>query len=154
MQRRSGKVDAAIALAVSFPFLFLMTGRILAASGDDASDEPFSRAIYAADRLQIESEGKFHLTLSGAWLYGPVSGHVQTPSGGRSGTSSADRPTFGEIGINTASIFDAEATAAIRDHGLYLGGQWVRLSGERNLEQSLVSQGNTFLVASRVKSDV
>src|SRR5436190_18656615 len=153
MQRRSGKVNAAIALGGSI--LFLLTGHAVAASDDDAPpDEQMWRAMYAADRLQIESEGKFHLTLSGAWLYGPVSGHVQIPSGGRSGTSSADRPTFGEIGINTASIFDAEATAAIRDHGLYLGGQWVRLSGERNLEQSLVSQGNTFLVGSRVKSDV
>src|SRR4051812_25940397 len=112
MQRRSRKRDAAIALGGSI--LFLLTGHAVARSDDDAlADEQVLRVMYAADRLQIESEGKFHLPLSGAWLYGPVSGHVQTPSGGRGGTSSADRPTFGEIGINTESLFDAEGTAEI-----------------------------------------
>jgi len=122
------------------------------AAADD-QDPALSHAIYAADQ-GIESAGKFHLTLEGAWLYGPVSGHMQVPSGGKIGTSSRDRPTLGEIGINTASIFDVEAMPALGDHGLYFGFQWVRLTGERNLEQSLVSHGQTFLQGSRVDGDV
>ncbi|HEV8290355.1 MAG TPA: hypothetical protein VGP94_00460 [Tepidisphaeraceae bacterium] len=131
-----------------------MVSHALAEDPDDPLDQQIARAIYAADQVAPQSTGTFHLTLEGMWMYGPVSGHLQTPSGGRPGTSSRDRPTLGEIGINTASIFDAEMTAAMRDHGLYIGGQWVRLSGERNLEQSLVSQGDSFLLGSRVKSDV
>jgi hypothetical protein len=119
----------------------------------DAEDQ-LSRAIYAADRVVIESAGQFHLTIEGLWLYGPVTGHLQTPSGGRIGTTNRDRPAFGEIGINTASIFDAEIMPAIRDHGMYIGGQWIRLEGERNLEQSLLSQGETFLLGSRIESHV
>ncbi|HEV8377588.1 MAG TPA: hypothetical protein VGP99_01970, partial [Tepidisphaeraceae bacterium] len=128
--------------------------RAAAADTEDPLDEQISHAMYAADRVLIESTGKFHLTIDGMWMYGPVSGHVQTPSGGRPGTSSSDRPSLGEIGINTASIYDVEVMPSLRDHGIYLGGQWVRLSGEKTLEQSLVSQGDTFLLGSRVKSDV
>jgi len=88
------------------------------------------------------------------WMYGPVSGHLQTPSGGRPGTSSKDRPSLGEIGINTASIYDAEIMPSFGDHGMYFGGQWIGLSGERRLDETLISQGETFLAGSRVKSDV
>src|SRR5438093_7783564 len=119
--RLEGKVLATIGVAVSF----LMLGRPVAAETEDSLDEQMTRAMHAADRLEIESAGKFHLTIDGIWLYGPVSGHLQTPSGGRPGTSSSDRPTLGEIGINSASIYDAEAMASFGDHGIYLGGQWV-----------------------------
>jgi len=135
-------------------FSLLVFNRFAVAEPHDSAGDQIAHALYAADRATQPSADGFHLTSSAMWLYGPVSGHVQTPSGGRPGTSSADRPTFGEIGINTASIFDAEVMPALRDHGLYFGGQWIRLDGERNLEQSLVSQGQTFLVGSRVKSNV
>jgi len=151
MQRRfSGKFLANVGAGV----FLLITNQKVVAEAEDAADEQVAHALYAADRVAPASGEKFTLSGNAMWMYGPVSGHVQTPSGGRPGTSSRDRPTLGEIGINTASIFDAEVTGAMRDHGLYLGGQWVRLSGERNLEQSLVSQGQTFLQGSHVKSDV
>jgi hypothetical protein len=143
-----------LAISAVFALSILMLARSAAGDDPDPRDEETSRAMYAADRVIIESVGKFHLTIDAMWLYGPVSGHLQTPSGGQIGTTSRDRPTFGEIGINTASIFDAELMPALRDHGLYLGGQWVRLSGERRLEGSFVSQGDTFLLGSRVTSDV
>jgi hypothetical protein len=145
MQRRI----AAFGVVVSFLFLYT-----LRADPQDSAQAQIAQAMHAADRVAPASGEKYQLRFDTMWLYGPVSGHVQTPSGGRPGTSNSDRPTFGEIGINTASIFDAEVMPAMGDHGLYLGGQWVRLSGERNLEQSLVSQGQTFLLGSRVKSDV
>ena len=141
-----------LGLACKLLVIFLFFAGLVRADVDH--DDQVSRAIHAADRVVIESSGKFHLTLSGLWLYGPVSGHVQTPRGGQIGTTNHDRPTFGEIGINTASIFDAEVMPAIGDHGMYIGGQWIRLEGERNLEQSLLSQGETFLLGSRVESHV
>src|SRR3954469_7576102 len=114
-------------ISAAFSLTILLYSTLAAA---DDQDRPLPHAIYAADQV-MESGRKFHLTLETSWLYGPVSGHLQTPSGGRIGTSSPDRPTLGEIGINTASIFDVEAMPARGDHGIYFGFQWVRLSGER-----------------------
>ena len=148
MQRRSLNNSLAILFALS-GFAFH-----LAADASQPPDDEISHAIHAADRVVVESSGKFHLTIEGLWLYGPVSGHVQTPRGGQIGTTGKDRPTFGEIGINSASVFDFEAMPALGDHGMYIGGQWIRLEGERHLEQSLVSQGETFLLGARVDSHV
>jgi len=146
----AGKFLAAIGVLVSF-LIFI---DVAAANSEDSAESQISRAIYAADQVVPQSSGSFHLTLEGMWMYGPVSGHLQTPSGGRPGTTSSNRPSLGEIGINTASIYDAEALPSFRDHGLYVGGQWIRLSGERDLEETLISQGETFAAGSRVKSDV
>ena len=134
----------------SLAIILLLSSLVLA----EDQDQPLSPAIFAADRIGSQSAGGLHLTTEAMWLYGPVSGHLQTPSGGKPGTSSPDRPTLGEIGINTASILDIEGMPALGDHGLYFGFQWINLSGERNLEQSLVSHGQTFLLGSRVQSDV
>ena len=150
MRRPPGKVVAGVGVFVS---LLIFSDAALA-DPDDSAQEQVARAFYAADQIAPQSSGSFHLTLEAMWLYGPVSGHLQTPSGGRPGTTSSNRPSFGEIGINTASIYDAEVTASLRDHGLYVGGQWIDLSGERNLEEKLISQGETFAAGSRVKSDV
>ncbi len=145
-----------------FPFQFgvvvfsllVMVRAVAADESQGALEEELGRAIYAADRVVETDARAFHLTFEGMWMYGPVSGHLQTPSGGRPGTSSKDRPRLGEIGINTASIYDAEATASVGDHGIYLGGQWVRMSEDARLEESLVSQNEFFMAGSRVKSDV
>jgi hypothetical protein len=150
MLRPFGKV-----LAGAFVYLsLLICTTVVAADPEDSLQEEISRAIYAADQVAPQSQSDFHLTLEGMWMYGPVSGHVQIPSGGRPGTTSSNRPSFGEIGINTASIYDAQVLPSFRDHGLYIGAEWIRLSGEQDLEQRLISQGETFAAGSRVKSDV
>src|SRR6266571_8640843 len=147
----AGKILANIGvLAVSFPLM----NRIAAADAEQSPDDQILRAIYAAEGLMPQSSGNFHLTLEGMWMYGPVAGHLQTPSGGQPGTTSSNRPTLGQIGINTASIYDAEVLPSFRDHGMYIGGQWIRLSGERRLEEKLISQGETFPAGMDVKSDV
>jgi len=149
MRRPLGKLAAGTGVGVS-----LLISSAAAAQTEDSLPEQISRAIYAADQVAAQSGGNFHLSLEGMWMYGPVSGHLQTPSGGRPGTTSSNRPSFGEIGINTASIYDAEVLPSFRDHGMYFGGQWIRLSGERDLEERLISQGETFAAGSRVTSDV
>ncbi len=112
--------------------------------------------VYAAEADDV-ADGRadaFRLTLEAAWMYGPVDGHLQTPSGGAPGTTSPDRPTLEELGIENASIFDAEIALGWGRHELYLGGQWFGMSDDETLDDELVSQANTFPAGSRVDSDV
>jgi hypothetical protein len=49
----------------------------------------------------------FRVALEGSFLYGPVEGFLQTPSGGQPGTTSDKRPTLQELDIDRASVGDA-----------------------------------------------
>jgi hypothetical protein len=115
----------------------------LVTSESDSAGEPPERP-----------ESAFHFELEGAYLYGPANGFVQTPSGGNSGTTSHRRPKLDEIGIDDAHIADAEFHADWGAHEVYVGGQWVRLSGDDTLDDDLVSQGRTFPAGTSVQSDV
>jgi len=97
---------------------------------------------------------EWRFSLEGSYLYGPVNGYVQIPAGGEPGTTTHNRPKFGDIGINTANIADAVFKASWRDEQLYLGGQWVRLSGDDTLDEPLVSHGVAFASGASVSSDV
>jgi hypothetical protein len=114
-------------------------------------------AIIAPPPGPSNDDHEFTLSLAGTFLYGDVRGYVQTPSGGEPGTTSKERPKFSEIGIDTASIGDGQLTAAFGEglrHEVYLGGQFIRLSGDDTLTSDLVSHGVTFPAGSRVSSDV
>lgn len=110
--------------------------------------------IAQVDEAADEREEPFRLGFEAAWMYGPVDGHVQTPSGGRPGSTSRDRPTLEELGIEDAGIFDAEVTLGWAAHEFYLGGQWFGTSGEGTLDEALVSEGDPFPAGSRVDADV
>src|SRR2546426_5913447 len=96
---------AAMLLVLRMPMAMALDREVDAAQS--AVDKQLTRAILAADRVApAEGANKFHFSLEGMWLYGPVSGHMQTPSGGQPGTTSSKRPTLSEMGIDTASGFD------------------------------------------------
>lgn len=96
----------------------------------------------------------FHSDIEGALRYGPVSGFIQTPAGGKPGTSSGHRPTFKEIDIDDSLNVDASARIVWREHGLYAGGNFIRLDGKTDLDKSLISQDAAFSAGDRVHSDV
>ena len=96
----------------------------------------------------------YRIGLDVAYLYGPVHGFTQTPSGGNPGTTSPHRPKFHEIGINDVQIVDASLTFGFGNHEIYAGGQFVGLSGDDTLDDTLISQGRTFPAGARVSSDV
>src|SRR4051794_38362309 len=96
----------------------------------------------------------FRFSIGGSYLYGPIRGSVQTPSGGEPGTTSSHRPTFGEMGIDRASIFDVAGQFRWRAERFYLGAQFIQPSGSDTLDESLVSHGTTFPAGSHVNSDV
>src|SRR6266480_40101 len=110
--------------------LVLLAGAISKARAGDredaqsALDEQMERAMLAADRVAPADGNKWHFNLEGMWLYGPVSGHMQTPSGGLPGTSSIGRPTLKEMGIKHANVFDGELIGESGPHGFYIGGRW------------------------------
>lgn len=102
----------------------------------------------------LRAEGDFHVDVGAAFLYGPVDGHVQTPAGGNPGTTSSHRPSLEEVGIDNASAGDFWANLSRGHHGLYFGGQLIRLSGDSTLDNALVSQNITFPAGSPVTADV
>ncbi len=75
-----------------------------------------------------------------AFLHGPIDGQVQTPSGGKPGTTSPGRPTFEELGIRSGTAGDFWANVSHGPHGLYAGGRIMRFSAGGTLDEPLVSQ--------------
>jgi hypothetical protein len=120
-----------------------MSGLSLVASPTALSAQ---RAAPDASRWRFSAES--------AYLYGPVRGFVQTPSGGNPGTTSSERPRFSEIGINDANVADVSGIFGLGNHEIYAGAQFIELSGSRTLSETLVSQGVTFPAGTRVHSDV
>jgi hypothetical protein len=112
--------------------------------------------LYASDSAPVgdRTSRDFSVSVEGLYLYGPIYGSVQTPSGGEPGTTSPKRPRLSEIGIDDAHVADAALTLGTGNHGLYLGAQFIELSGAATLESTLVSQANTFTAGTRVESDV
>ena len=89
-----------------------------------------------------------------AAMFGNAEGFVQTPAGGEPGTTSAGRPTLEELGIDDVQIMDLSVTFAWDDHEIFAGGQWVELEGSAVLEQTLISQGETFPAGSPVSAEI
>jgi hypothetical protein len=100
------------------------------------------------------TESPWRFSLEGEYWYGHVSGFAQTPLGGERGTSSHNRPSFSELGINDASIYDVNLIAAFHNEELYAGGQIIRLSGDDTLDTDLISHGKAFTAGTRVSSDI
>jgi hypothetical protein len=111
-------------------------------------------AARAPSATPLDGVDEPNFSLQATYLYGPANGFVQTPSGGEPGTTSRKRPRLDEVGIDDASIADAEGRARWGPQEAYAGGQWVRLAGEDTLADDLISQGRTFPAASDVSSDV
>jgi hypothetical protein len=109
--------------------------------------------VYAASTAEPDHD-RFRFSLEGSFLIGPANGYVQTPAGGQPGTTSPRRPKLDEIGIDTVTAYDVAGNASFGPHQLYLGAQFVRLSGDATLDQPLVTQGQSFPAGTPVSSDL
>jgi hypothetical protein len=92
---------------------------------------------------------EFGLEASGSW--GPIDGYMQIPAGGRPGSSSPQRPTLHELGINDAGFWDV--TLRFRyEHFVAFGGYTgLELDSSGTLAQSLVSHNVAFAAGSPFK---
>jgi hypothetical protein len=102
--------------------------------------------------VRQEPETGFHASLDGFFRYGNVNGFLQVPKGGGSGTTSNERPTFHEIGINHAPIGAPSLTLEWGNNEIYAGAHFVRLSGKNTLSNTLISNGTTFPAGSSVRA--
>jgi len=115
------------------------------------------RGLFAVLAILYASAGareSSRFEAGGALLYGPVEGSLQTPRGGELITTSHDRPTLDELGIEHATMADFWMNVRRADDGLYFGGRLIRLDGESTLETDLLSRGETFPAGNPVESDV
>ena len=89
-----------------------------------------------------------------SYLYGPIHGRLQTPTGGKPGTTTAGRPTLAELGIDRAHVPDVAAAVDWDHHEIYAGYRAIRVSGNSTLSEPLISQGHHFSAGTPVHSDV
>jgi hypothetical protein len=128
-----------------------------AAQGQVAKQTSSAKIEPTAPEPSELNERSWELSLEGAYLYGPVNGYIQVPSGGEPGTSSKHRPTFDELGFDNVSIYDASSKFAFGEgkaNQLYAGAQIIHLSSKNTLNKDLVSQAITFPSGSPVSSTV
>lgn len=90
-----------------------------------------------------------------AWInYASINnGYMQIPIGGTPGTSSIDRPTFGELGINNTTNYNFEIAADWRNWGLYGIYNYNHPSRSAVLAQSLTTHGVTIPAATAINTD-
>ena len=111
-----------------------------------------AHAASAGESQQLSPRPMFRITAT-AWL-ASVEGHLQTPSGGRAGTTSPERPTLEEIGLGgLQALPTVDALIRIaRGHELHFSYVHMDLRGEAVLEEDLLSQEVVFPAGSAVKS--
>jgi hypothetical protein len=90
--------------------------------------------------------------LRGFASYGPANGFLQTPAGGNPGSSSHQRPTLDEIGIDDTWFYDVQAGIRWSHFGLHAGFQALSLDGNATLDSTLISQNVTFPAGTPVQS--
>jgi hypothetical protein len=128
-----------------------------AARGQVAQQTASAKVEPTAPEPSELNERNWELSLEGAYLYGPVNGYIQVPSGGEPGTSSKHRPSFDELGFDNVSIYDASTKFAFGEgkaNQLYAGAQIIHLSSKNTLNQDLVSQAISFPSGSPVSSHI
>jgi hypothetical protein len=109
----------------------------------------------ACDACSVPPRNGFWGEVSGVVWLGGLSGHLHTPTGGQPGTTSPNRPTVGEIGLDgldAMPCLDARFGFTPR-HELHLTYVAIERSGTDVLGTTLISQGRTFPAGSAVRSE-
>ncbi len=101
-----------------------------------------------------EADKGVHLALDGAFLYGPISGYLQTPLGGIPSSASDKRLKFSELGIDRVPLFNLSLSASMDPHSIYASANLVNLNGETTLDETLVFHGRVYPAGAMVTSDV
>jgi hypothetical protein len=89
-------------------------------------------------------DGRVHVSVQVRDRIGGVSGTLQTPKGGGPGTTSLDRPTLAEIGVQVAHEPGIRVQIDWRKHELLADAGFAFLHGGTTLGNDLISQAQTF----------
>jgi hypothetical protein len=98
----------------------------------------------ASGQETVTNQLPFEAILSASGNYGPADGFLQTPVGGKPGTSSFHRPTFHELNINDTAFLDAGVLFRWHQLGFLGGYQLIRFDESGTLGEGLISHGSTF----------
>src|SRR5262245_22896873 len=90
-------------------------------------------ALGADEVDRVQNPDPFVVTIKGSFNFGPIEGFLQTPTGGHPGTSSLERPSFDELGIDNVAFYDAGLDLQWRSARLYGGYQFIRVDGTETL---------------------
>lgn len=71
---------------------------------------------------------------------GPVDGYLQTPTGGKPGTSDIKRPALDELNIDNVAFYDLSLTVPWRQGSFYAGAQFISMTGDGVLKEDLVTR--------------
>ena len=77
--------------------------------------------------------------------YAPVSGYIQTPTGGNPGTTGMKRPTLEELGVDDVTYTDIDFLYHRDLYTPYLGIRLMTADSSGILERDLTTKGLTFL---------
>jgi hypothetical protein len=99
-------------------------------------------------------EPMLQASVAGGARFGPIDGFAQVPAGGAPGTTSGNRPTFDELGIDTVAAADTSVALRWGAHGLFGGAVLTELSGSSVLRRDLISRGVTFAAGTPTRSDI
>ena len=157
MQMRQTNWSIGVPL-VALVVVLLFVAPVTAAEGVSADEIKRIDPMYAdADPLDRPPSlvDDLHASVIATYFYGSAKGNLQTPAGGKRGTTSANRPTFKDVGIDTANIGDVEARLGLGPaQEVFVGAQFIRLGGDARLSRQLISQGMTFPASTAVSSTV
>lgn len=107
-----------------------------------------------ADEVEPSSAAEFEFSLDAAASYGNLTGFVQVPSGGEPGTTSANRPTLREIGLQDAVGWEVGGRARWRHVLVYGGYSALDPDGSGTLTEPLISHGVSFAAGSPFHSSL
>lgn len=85
--------------------------------------------------------------------YAPISGYLQTPAGGKPGTSDIRRPTFGEVGVNNTTYSDVFLRYRKNQYAIYALGRFMDIDSSGVLKRDLTSQAQNFFEGEAYKFD-
>ena len=117
-------------------------------------DPALLRPIYAQTGVGDYSDQEgLRFSLAGSYMWGRVGGTLQIPSGGKPGTTTADRPHLGDLHQDTANIGDGELGLQIdQSQEVFAGAQIIHLDATNTLVRPLISHGVHFPTGTTIQS--
>ena len=82
--------------------------------------------------------------VDGGVRYGPIDGFTQIPRAGSAGSTSSNRPTFHELGVTDALIYDVHGRIGLGPNAVFGGYRTLFPSGTATIGEPLESQGSSI----------
>ena len=123
-----------------------------------ASDPPVVPAQdpspLAAPEPEEDTGLDWGVDLEARFLYGDISGVLQTPKMGEPGSSTHLRPTLKELGFNDLATADLVVRFHVENFKFTFGSRFIRMSGDSTIQTDLTSQNLFYPAGTDVRAEV